>query len=362
MLVAMVAVALALVLGGSLGGSAQRDRDGRAAGVALTKRASTTTRARGATRSGTTRSRTTARTSTAARGRPAIPRGPFRVIRTSLSLVEPASASSDSAEGPRHLPTVVRYPVVHPGVPGLHEPLPLIVFSQGFAESAESYAGLLHAWAAAGFVVADPTYPRTDPDAPGGPDESDIVNHPADLRFVIGALVHAAADRASPLHDRIDPKEVAVIGQSDGGDVSLAVAENSCCRDAAARAAVILSGAELASFGGRYFAAGRVPLLVTQGTADTINPPACSAQIYDAAPQPKYYLNMLGAEHLPPYQAPGPVRSGVARVVIAFLRAVLERQPSELRRLAGRPSLGAGLRLTHGPRSPIPEGVCPGAP
>ncbi|HLI61431.1 MAG TPA: hypothetical protein VKV21_17375 [Solirubrobacteraceae bacterium] len=278
----------------------------------------------------------------------------------SLSLVEPASASSDPAAGPRPLPTVVRYPVVHAARP--HDPLPLIVFSQGFAEPAEAYAGLLHAWAAAGFVVADPTYPRTDPDAPGGLDESDIVNHPADLRFVIRALVHAAADRSSPLHHRIDTGEVAVVGQSDGGDVSLAVAENSCCRDRAVRAAVILSGAELSAFGGRYFAAGHVPLLVTQGTADTINAPACSAQIYDEAPQPKYYLDMVGAEHLPPYQAPGPVRSGVARVVVAFLEAFLERRPAELRQLANEATLGGGLRLSHGRRAPVPEGACPGAP
>lgn len=338
----MLGIAVAAVLGASLGGSAHR----RAGG----------------TRVASTTQPTTTRTRTAARRRSRIPHRPFRVIRTTLSLVEPASAGSDLGDGPRQLPTVVRYPIVHPGESGAQEPRPLIVFSQGFAESAESYSGLLHAWAAAGFVVADPTYPRTDLDAPGGPDESDIVNHPADLRFVIGALLHAAADRSSPLHNRIDPREVAVIGQSDGGEVSLAVAENSCCRDHAVRAAVILSGAELASFGGRYFASGRVPLLVAQGTADTINAPACSAQIYDQAPPPKYYLNMVGSEHLPPYQSPGPVRREVARVVAAFLQAFLERRPFELHQLAAHPSLGAGLRLSHGPHAPVAEGVCPGAP
>lgn len=284
------------------------------------------------------------------------------MVRATLSLVEPPSDSSDPAGGPRQLPTVVRYPVVHPGVAGPRVPLPLIVFSQGFAEPAEAYAGLLHAWSAAGFVVADPTYPRTDPDATGGPDENDIVNHPADLRFVIGALIHAAAERSSPLHGRIDPKEVAVIGQSDGGDVSLAVAENSCCRDSSVRAAVILSGAELSAFGGSYFPPGHVPLLVTQGTADTINVPACSAQIYDEAPQPKYYLDLIGSAHLPPYRAPGPVRSGVAQVVAAFLQAFLERRPSPLRRLAAHRTLSGGLRLSHGREAPIPEGTCPGAP
>jgi predicted dienelactone hydrolase len=281
------------------------------------------------------------------------------VARTTLALVEPPSDSTDPAGGPRQLLTVVRYPIVHHGHPG---PFPLIVFSQGFDESAEAYAGLLHAWAAAGFVVADPTYPSTDPAAPGGPDENDIVNHPADLRFVIGALVGAAARPSSRLHGRLDPTQVAIAGQSDGGDVSLAVASNSCCGDASVRAAVILSGAELGSFGGQYFAGRRVPLLVVQGSADTINVPPCSALIYDQAPRPKYYLDILGAEHLPPYVDPGATRRGIARVVVAFLDAYLRRRHSALRRLNARGALAGGLRLSSGPTAPEPEGVCPGAP
>jgi predicted dienelactone hydrolase len=282
------------------------------------------------------------------------------VARTTLALTEPASASAAPEDGSRHLPTAVRYPIVpasdHAGS------FPLIVFSQGFAEPAAAYAALLNAWAAAGFVVAAPMYPHTDPDAPGGPDESDIVNHPADLRYVIEALTRDAARRSSRLRGLIDPREVAVAGQSDGGDVSLAVADNSCCRDPLIRAAVILSGAELSSFGGRYFATAGMPLLVVQGTADTVNAPACSALTYDQAPQPKYYLNLIGAEHLPPYLDRGPVRRDVAGVVVAFLETFLEHRRSALQRLTVRSSLGEGLRLSHGRDAPIPQGVCPGAP
>ncbi len=299
-------------------------------------------------------------TKTLAPTRSRVLRGPFPVTRTTLGLLEPASASAAPEDGSRQLPTVVRFPDVpaseHAG------PFPVIVFSQGFAEPAGAYAGLLTAWAAAGFVVAAPTYPHTDPDAPGGPDERDIVNHPADLRYVIDALTRAATSRSSRLRGLIDPRELAVVGQSDGGDVSLAVADNSCCRDSAVRAAVILSGAELGSFGGRYFAPGAKPLLVVQGTADTINAPACSALIYDQARQPKYYLDLIGAQHLPPYLDPGPVRHDVAGVVTAFLAAFLERRRSGLRRLEVRSALSRGVRLSHGRNAPVPEGVCPGAP
>lgn len=106
-----------------------------------------------------------------------------------------SSARAVPEDGPRQLVTVVRYT----SVPASDRagPLPLIVFSQGFAEPADAYAQpCCIPWAAAGFVVAAPTYPRTNPDAPGGPDESDILNHPADLRYVIGAAAAGGQIRA----------------------------------------------------------------------------------------------------------------------------------------------------------------------
>ena len=305
-----------------------------------------------------TRSTATGATTTVRRTTSAVATGPFPVARTTRTLVEPASASA----GPRSLVTVIRYPVTAGRGSPPARGFPLVVFSQGFDLPAEAYAGLLHAWASAGYVVAAPTYPETDPDVPGGPDEADIVNHPADLRFVIGALIGASRNPGDRLHGRIDPGRVAVVGQSDGGNVSLAVAADSCCRDASVRAAVILSGAELGSFGGSYFTSGSVPLLVVQGTADTVNPPGCSALSYDAAPRPKYFLELLGAQHLPPYVDPGPARRGVIRVVTAFLDAYLSPRRAPLRRLVSAGALPGGLRLSSGASAPIPQSGCPGAP
>src|SRR5437764_1523134 len=99
------------------------------------------------------------------------------------------------------------------------------------------------------------------PQPPGGPNEQDIVNHPADLRYVIQTLVSAPPAAVSRV---LDSSEVAVVGQSDGGDVSLAAAGNTCCRSNAVKAAVILSGAELSSFGGNYFRSTPVPLLARE--------------------------------------------------------------------------------------------------
>lgn len=287
------------------------------------------------------------------------------VRRFALTLSEPSAASiatgrSPSGQPVRILPTVVRYPIVTGGAGRLH--FPLVVFSQGFNEPAEAYSGLMHAWARAGYVVAAPTYPLTDPSMPGGVNESDIVNHPADLRYVISALRSAGGDPHSPLYRVVDPHQVAIVGQSDGGDVSLATAANSCCRDPAVRAAMILSGAELSAFGGTYYSGGRsVPLLVTQGSSDTINFPGCSSQLYDQAPPPKYYLDIVGAPHLPPYVDPGPTRHGIAVATIAFLNAFLKHHPAGLAHVRAR--LPAGETLSSGPTAPAPASpACPGAP
>jgi predicted dienelactone hydrolase len=284
--------------------------------------------------------------------------GPFPVAHITRTLLEPASATA----GARSLPTVIRYPLTAGRGAPPPRGFPLVVFSQGFDLPAQAYVGLLHAWAAAGYVVAAPTYPETDPDVTGGPDEADIVNHPADLRFVLSSLIAAGQNPHDPLYHRIDPARVAVVGQSDGGNVSLAVAADSCCRDPSIRAAVILSGAELASFGGSYFTAGSPPLLVVQGTADSVNPPGCSALAYDTAPRSKYFLELIGARHLPPYLKPGPVRRGVIRVVTAFLNASLGPRRAWLRRLVAAGTLPGGLRLSSGAHAPIPQSGCPGAP
>ncbi len=305
--------------------------------------------------------------------RPA-PRPPFRVGTLALDLSEPAAATiatGHTAVGApvRLLPTVVRYPAV--GRPNGREnpaaaparaagPFPLIVFSQGYAMPPSAYSWLLDAWTSAGFIVAAPTYPHTDPNAPEGLNESDIVNHPADLRFVIAAL--RAPPRAKPLRGLIDGSRVAIAGQSDGGDVTLAVAANSCCRDRAVKAAVILSGAELQAFGGSYYAAGSTPLLAVQGTADTINPPGCSAELYDQAPRPKYYLELIGSQHLQPYVDPGGVRALVAKAVVDFLERYLEAKPGAERALLRDGNAAVFARLSAAATAPGSEAYCPGAP
>jgi predicted dienelactone hydrolase len=271
--------------------------------------------------------------------------------------------SDPLTSGPaRELPTAVWYPTkTSAGRPLGASQFPLLVFSQGFDLSVSDYDDLITTWASAGYVVAAPTYPDTDPTSPQL-NESDIVNHPADLRAVISTVL-GLADQPGSVFDEVDPEEVGVVGHSDGGDVSLAVADNSAYRDPLVKAVAVLSGAELASFGGSYFDGPAVPLLAVQGSADTINPPACSVQLYDQAPPPKYYLDLLGAEHEPPYIDPGtPAEEVVAQVTTEFFDAVLAGEPgalAEMERAANVPNVS---ELFAGTPAPPASGGCPGAP
>jgi dienelactone hydrolase len=287
--------------------------------------------------------------------------------------MEPASsaiadATTSSGQPVRVLPTTIRYPALgsadgaeHPGAPAATAgaPFPLIVFSQGYDTSVGAYAALLDAWTRAGYVVAAPTYPHTDPSAPGGPNESDIVNHPADLRYVISTLVAQADSGGGPLAHLVDTREIAIAGQSDGGDVSLAVAANSCCQDPAVRAAVILSGAEYPGFGGAYYRSPSPPLLVTQGDQDSINLPGCSVALYDQAPAPKYYVDLLGATHLPPYVEPGPARSYIAEAAVKFLDDYLKGRPSGLRALLRARGAAGVASITAVPQLAARNTYCP---
>jgi fermentation-respiration switch protein FrsA (DUF1100 family) len=71
---------------------------------------------------------------------------------------------------------------------------------------------------------------------------------------------------------------------------------------------------------GRYFPDRAPPALFVQGTADTINPPWTSLQLYRADTAGiRYYLDLFGANHTGPYWGTNPVEQLVVRVTVAFL-------------------------------------------
>jgi dienelactone hydrolase len=277
----------------------------------------------------------------------------LRFVDTSRTI-----ALADGSTQPRVLLTRVFYPA--PGAPGRPAtanapparaagPFPLLVFGHGFDVTPSLYEGLLRGWAQAGYVVAAPVFPLENADAPGGANEADLANQPADMRLVISRMLASSASATGPLAGMLDPGAIAVAGHSDGGDTALAVGYDPRFRDRRVGAAVILSGAEIPAAGAFTFAPGAPPLLATQGTADTINPPALTDVFFEAAQRPKYLLRLLGAGHLPPYSQQQPQLAIVTRVTLAFLDGYLKRRPQALQRLTALGSVPGTASLTAEP-------------
>lgn len=261
--------------------------------------------------------------------------GSYAVTDRSLVLVDRSGAR---AGRPRILPTLVRYPVIPASARAAGRlargQFPLVVFAPGYLQCERSYRWLLRAWASAGYVVAAVEFPRTNCRV-ASPDEADLANQPADVGFAIRRLLAASGRPRGALSGLLNPAAIAVAGHSDGGDTVAALAANTCCVDRKVSAAVVLAGAEWPPLGGSYFAGRSPPVLFVQGSADNINIPADSQQMYRAdTTGPRFYLDLFGAGHLTPYEGRGPPEPIVARVTTDFLD----------RYLAGQRAAGAAMR------------------
>jgi dienelactone hydrolase len=246
----------------------------------------------------------------------------------------------NGTSGPRRLTTYVRYPTTGRG------PFPLVVFCHGFALLPSAYTRLLDAWTRAGYVVAAPVFPVENADAPGGPDEADLVNQPDDVSFVITQLLRVDHRRGSPLQGLIDPYQIGVAGHSDGGETAFAVAYERHYVDWRVRLAIVLSGAPLPP-DSVVRRRSSPPLLASQGTADDINRPAVTRELFLNAARPKYMLTLLDAGHLPPYTDNRRQLAVVERVTLAFLSHYFKHTPLHQLLAAGDASRIA--RLTSRP-------------
>jgi dienelactone hydrolase len=251
--------------------------------------------------------------------------GRYRVGERQLTFTEPAHTGPTGQRlGPRTLTTVVWYPRAGSGPAA--GPRPLVVFAPGFMQCSGPYSVLLRAWASAGYVVAAVDFPRTSCRAGAGAYEPDLVNQPRDVTYALTRVLALSARPHDVFSGLLDQREIGAAGQSDGGDTVAALAANGCCADPRLTAVAVLSGAEWPPMPGRYFPPGRQPpaMLFVQGSADTINPPWTSVQLYRAdTGRARYYLDLFGADHMTPYTSANPVERVVARVTLAFFNRYL---------------------------------------
>ena len=284
--------------------------------------------------------------------------GTFQVGEQDRTFTEPAHTSAGGQYvGQRSLLTKIRYPLAQGSATRpATGPLPLVVFAPGFQYCSDTYNDLLSAWASAGYVVAAVDFPRTDCYAAKSMNESDLVNQPADMSYVLSSLLNISAGPGDPFSGLLNPNEVAVAGHSDGGDTVAALAANTCCTDPKhpLKAVAVLSGAVWVPMPGKYFTQATPPMLFVQGSADAINPPWASVQLYRWDAGTRFYLNLAGADHLQPYTTANPAEQVVARTTLAFFDRYVLGQVSEQATMTqdgnvpGSAELDSGGHVPHG--------------
>lgn len=248
---------------------------------------------------------------------------------------------------------------VRVSAPATGRELPVVVFSHGFGSSLHGYGPLTDHWAAAGFLVLQPTHldSRTVGLEPGDPRLADNWRtRVADLVLVLDEFERLEA--ALPgLAGRVDRGRVAAAGHSFGGQTAgnllglrVRVPGGGDLADPRVRAGVLLAtagrgGGDLTPFAaGQFpfmqadFSAMSTPALIVAGDRDdsplTVRGPDWLTDAYTQSPGRKSLLTLLGGEHslggIPGYDAaettdahPGRLAT-VQRVTTAYLRSALD--------------------------------------
>jgi len=282
--------------------------------------------------------------------------GAYQVGHRRMTFLEPAhTGPTGQSLGQRALVVVIWYPLARrsAGSPAAHGRFPLLVFAPGFMQCGLPYEDLLRAWAGAGYAVAVVNFPRTDCSVGAAAYEPDLVNQPEDMSYALSRLLALSAAPGDVLSGLLNPREIAAAGQSDGGDTVAALAADTCCTDHRLKAVAVLSGQEWPAMPGRYFGNPAPPMLFVQGTADTINLPSTSLQLYrlDQATA-RYYLDLFGANHMIPYMGTNPVERLVFRVTLAFFDRYVLGQVAALARMTREGNVSGTASLVSGGRLP----------
>lgn len=286
--------------------------------------------------------------------------GPFPVGVRTESFVDAdrtTAANGGAPEQPdRTLETTVVYPAaagvqggepVPDAAPAVGDgPFPLVVFAHGFTGNGPAYRPLLDRWAAAGYVVAAPTFPLSSSGAPGGPALGDYVSQPADVSFVLDEMLRLGG--SGGVYDGlIDAERIGASGHSLGAITTIGLAFNSCCQDDRIDAYVPISGTQLPFGEGSFSFEGDDPVLFVHGDADDTVPFEGSQSAFDDAGAGSALLTLVDGPHIPFYSGPWP--EVLAEAPVDFFDHHLLGRPGALDRLRDDADIAGISRLEVAP-------------
>ncbi len=288
----------------------------------------------------------------------------------------------------RTLTTEVRYPrLTGSRAASQYGPFPVIVFAHGFDTLPSTYTPLLDSWVRAGFVVVSPIFPdenaltmaadgaKTGQDTPVAEElESDIVNEPGDLAFVLHKLFSLNDQAGGALKGVLAPEDVALAGQSDGGNVvgALAFSPTYARVDAslpvAPKAVAILSGTGLEGAAPPVASSRSPALLQIQSDADGCVSPVDAIDLFSALQDNdphRWFVILHGARHLGPYVGVEPYASVVEAVTTDFFKLELNWHatgvtPATLQAAATASNVSTVTTTVNGKTMPVvpPKGTC----
>jgi fermentation-respiration switch protein FrsA (DUF1100 family) len=248
--------------------------------------------------------------------------GAHTSVITYVDRSRPTVAAGVTVAATRTLPVTVYLPTAADGSfpPG---PLPWIVFLHGFNDVPETYEPLLLEWVRAGYVVAAPTFPLTS--RRSGPNlyEADQVNEPADVTFLLTSLLTQSGTPGNLLSGLLDAGRIGIAGHSDGANVAYVSGFSTAFGDRRIRAVVDLAGELPTGMGPFDTSPEAVPLLMVHGDHDEFIPTANSQALYDATCCRKWWIELVGTSHLPPFAGVEPWAGIVSEASTAFWNVFL---------------------------------------
>lgn len=220
--------------------------------------------------------------------------GPHPVGSVEFRWADAARPTAANGDYPGSTERSFRVAVWYPeGMEGKH---PLVVYSHGFVSSRHGGTYLAEHLASYGYVVVSADYPLTHNGAPGGPNDRDVVNQPADVSFLIDQAVGLkGAER--PFEGEIDAERIGVFGVSLGAVTTTLVAFHPVWRDPRVAVAISIAGVGDV-FGPRFFDHARIPFLMIAGTADAIVDYELNALPVPERTRDGGLLSIAGATHV----------------------------------------------------------------